>query len=77
MKYQKVGVNKMKTRISVIIDDGDEGRVNINVVRSGVKSIPKRYQGFVGTLFFAVSQVVYDMVKLAEKKEKENGEEQG
>lgn len=62
----------MKAKISVVIDDGDEGRVNINVVKTGVNTIPKKYQGFIGTLFFAVSQVVYDMVKLAEKKEKES-----
>ncbi|MBQ1758936.1 MAG: hypothetical protein IIZ94_04550 [Prevotella sp.] len=65
----------MKTRISVVIDDADNGRVNINVVKSGVNTIPKKYQGFIGTLFFAVSQVVADMVRLAEKKEAEqNGE---
>lgn len=65
----------MKTRISVIVDDGEDGRVNINVVKSGVNTIPKKYQGFIGTLFFAVSQVVADMVRLAEKKEaEENGE---
>ena len=64
----------MKTKISVVIDDGDDGRVNINVVKSGVNTIPKKYQGFIGTLFFAVSQVA-DMVRLAEKKEaEENGE---
>lgn len=65
----------MKAKISVIIDDADEGRVNINVVKSGVNTIPKKYQGFIGTLFFAVSQVVYDMVKVAEKKEKESERE--
>ena len=65
----------MKTKISVVIDDADEGRVNINVVRSGVNTIPKKYQGFIGTIYFAVSQVVYDMVRMAEKKESEaNGE---
>lgn len=60
----------MKTRISVIVDDGEDGRVNINVVRSGVKTIPKKYQGFIGTLFFAVNQVVFDMVKMTERMEK-------
>lgn len=65
----------MKTKISVVIDDADEGRVNINVVRSGVNTIPKKYQGFIGTIYFAVCQVVYDMVRVAEKKESEaNGE---
>lgn len=67
----------MKAKISVIIDDADEGRVNINVVKSGVNTIPKKYQGFIGTIFFAVSQVVYDMVKVAEKKEKESEQERG
>ena len=61
----------MKTKISVVIDDGDEGRVNINIVKSGVNTIPKKYQGFVGTIFFAVSQVVSDMVRYAEKERKE------
>lgn len=61
----------MRTKICVVIEDGDEGRVNINVVKSGVKSIPKKYQGFVGTIFFAVSQVVNDLVRYAEKKEGE------
>lgn len=60
----------MKTKISVVIDDGDEGRVNINIVKSGVNTIPKKYQGFVGTIFFAVSQVVSDMVRYAEKERK-------
>lgn len=65
----------MKTKISVVIDDADDGRVNINIVKSGVNTIPKKYQGFVGTLFFAVSQVVADMVRYADKERKDKGEE--
>lgn len=65
----------MKTKISVVIDDADDGKVNINIVKSGVNTIPKKYQGFVGTLFFAVSQVVADMVRYADKERKEKGEE--
>ena len=61
----------MKTKISVVIEDGDEGRVNINVLKSGVNTIPKKYQGFVGTLFFAVSQVVTNMVRYTEKERKD------
>ena len=67
----------MKTKISVVIDDGDEGRVNINIVKSGVNTIPKKYQGFVGTIFFAVSQVVSDMVRYAQRERKEKDDTAG